>query len=166
MNTISIRKFSGTGGMEGRAIMAEASGPQLPGGKLTLSSIYLEVGLADAECNLNMLADVAEIAFEAGGGFLLGGDYQMPPIELNDTGFAQQFGAAVVAPSDSEATLRSGGSYCGMASRPRRHQLWPAPHDTTAARLMAALAPLSGGRMVCPTPAPCIGCRDTRGRAR
>ena len=85
---ITARRLSAADALKGRAIVIEAIGAGLPSARITIASVYLEVGLDDHEVNRNILAAVAEAVAPMVGPFIIGGDYQMPPQQLGDTGFA------------------------------------------------------------------------------
>lgn len=103
---ITARRLKAADALKGRAIVIEAIGAGLPPARITIASVYLEVGLADHEVNRNILAAVAEAVAPMVGPFIIGGDYQMPPQQLEDTGFAQLLNGKVLAPPCGHATLR------------------------------------------------------------
>ena len=69
---ITARRLKAAGVVKGRAIVIEAIGAGLPSARITMASVYLEVGLADHEVNRNILAAVAEAVAPMVGPFIIG----------------------------------------------------------------------------------------------
>ena len=57
---ITARRLRTDDALKGRAIVVEAIGAGLPSSRVTIASVYLEVGLVDHETNRGILAAVAE----------------------------------------------------------------------------------------------------------
>ncbi len=95
----------------GRAVAAVAD---VPGHRpLLLVSVYLITGIGPTAGNLEVLAGIGQ-RIEALGGkheFVLGGDINMEPPELAETGFENEVGAVSMCPATLRGTYRtSGGS--------------------------------------------------------
>ena len=82
-------------------------GAVCPGG-LHLGSCYLTsaVGVS-AQCNLKLLEAIAFVLSRIRGPWLLAGDWNCTPQELNDTGWLQLVGGEVVAPISATCNDRT-----------------------------------------------------------
>ena len=69
---ITARRLQTDDALKGRAIVVEAIGAGLPSSRITVASVYLEVGLADHETNRGIVAAVAEAVAPAVWPFVIG----------------------------------------------------------------------------------------------
>ena len=67
---ITARRLKTDDALKGRAMVIEAIGAGLSSARITVASVYLEVGLADHEINRGILAAVAEAVAPTVGPFL------------------------------------------------------------------------------------------------
>ena len=104
--TATTRRLQLPADLHGRAVAAEVISPAMPGGRTTVASIYLRVGEADTEPNRNILSQVGAALEQQRTPIICGGDFQMSPRQLEDTGFAQKLGCAVAAPPPGHGTIR------------------------------------------------------------
>ncbi len=91
----------------GRAVAAVAD---VPGHRpLLLVSVYLMTGIGPAVGNLEVLAGIGQKieAMEDKYEFVLGGDMNMEPPELAETGFEQEVGAVSMCPATLRGTYRT-----------------------------------------------------------
>jgi hypothetical protein len=78
-------------------------------GGITLASVYLVTGEGPSESNVGILDELGRTLVTLGRPFVIGGDFQMTPGELQGTGWVQRLGAALVAPpSDGPPSCSSG----------------------------------------------------------
>ena len=90
--------------VEGRVVVATAS--VIGGASFTLASLYLLTGGRICDFNADALARTAAEVGVRGRSYAIGGDFQVSPGVLEQTGFVQRLGGArICAPAGGAASL-------------------------------------------------------------